>query len=221
MKIDTTSVVIDETVYPRSSMSEFLVHRMMEALDSGSRFPPIVIEAGSRRLVDGRHRLEVSLRKGIMEIDADEKAYPSEAEMFADAVRLNISHGAALTAYDIKVSIARLQALGFQREQIGEVVRIGADKIDTIVKGFAAGGDGQPLALKGGLRHMRGTTLSEQQIAAQRRYGGGQAVFYVRQIKALLEADMWPTHSDVFATEMDELIVLWRAARGDSGAADA
>ena len=86
--------------------------------------------------------------------------------------------------------------------------------IEEIIHGFAIReGSNNPIALKGGLRHLHGQILTDRQQAAQRHYGGHAALFYVRQIASLLDNDLWPQHSDIFATEMDALATIWIALR--------
>jgi len=209
MKVAISELKIDEAIYPRTLVSEFVVTRMTDALAAGARFPEITIEAGTLRLVDGRKRYEVYQRKGIKEVDAVVKSYASEEELFADAVRLNIEHGQPLTNYEVRNAVARFQRAGYPREAIGEIVRLPAARIDAIVKGFGQTEQGEPIALKGGLQHKQEEPFSASQRAAMRRYAGSQAVFYARQLILVLEHDLWPRHSEVFREEMDRLAALW------------
>jgi len=50
-------VVLDAAIYPRGSVSSVVVSRYAEAYDADEPLPPIVLEVGTRRLLDGRHRL--------------------------------------------------------------------------------------------------------------------------------------------------------------------
>lgn len=193
---------------------------MGDAFDAGAKFPPPVIESGTNRLVDGRHRYEVYRSRGIREIDVVQKKYLNETELFADAVRLNTAHGYSLTSYDIRVAIARLEAEGFKREKISEVVRIPVVKIEEIIKGFAHNVSGEPIALKGGLRHKAGETLSIPQVSALKRYGGHSAVFYIHQIISLLENDLWPKESNTFVEAMNRLTALWLASTQSDATAE-
>jgi hypothetical protein len=208
MKLAIDEIVLDETVYPRNGVSEFNIQRLALAGEAGAKFPPIVVEAKTHRLVDGRHRLEVYKRKGITKVDVIEKKYASDADLFADAVRLNISHGTPLDQYTIRHSVLRLEQYGYTREQIAEVVRLPLERIEKIERGFASAPDGHPIALKGGLSHLHGETLNTEQQALNRRYSGGKATFHLRQLCVLIETDMWP-RSDGFAHEMERLISLW------------
>lgn len=220
MEIEVSKIARDETIYPRNNANEFTVARMLANYDAGAKFPPVTVTAGTYRLVDGWHRVEVYKRRSVEKIAVTIKKYLSEADIFADAVRLNIEHGQPLSSYDVRASVARLMELGYQRDQIAEVVRMPAANIEEITRGFATSqGNNTGVALKGGLQHLRGQSLTERQQKAQRHYGGGAALFYVRQIALLLDNDLWNTQSETFAGEMDALAAAWLALRAKAQAA--
>jgi len=214
MQLEISKIVRDETIYPRNNANEFTIARMLANFDAGAKFPPVTVTAETYRLVDGWHRVEVYRRRSVDKVSVTVKQYASEADIFADAVRLNIQHGQPLSSFDVRASIARLMQLGYQRDEIAEVVRMPAANIEEITRGFAVGPAGNaPVALKGGLQHLRGQNLTERQQKAQRHYGGGAALFYVRQIALLLNNDLWPTRSNLFAEEMDALAAAWLELR--------
>lgn len=219
MKLKLTDIVIDESIYPRTQVNHHNVQRMIHAHKAGTKFPALIVEAGTHRLVDGRHRFEMFTREKVPTVEVKEKSYTSEADIYADAVRLNIDHGQPLDQFSVRNAVARLTELGYGRDAISDVVRIPADHIDTIVKGFAAAPTGEPVALKGGLRHMRGQTLSAQQMQVNRGYAGGKVSFYARQIADVIEGDLWPRDSAAFAEQMDRLVSLWSAIRAEKNEA--
>lgn len=213
MKMKLADIIIDETIYPRTQVNLYAVQQMVHALKSGAVFPPLIVEAETHRLIDGRHRREAYTREGVDKIAVTEKVYASEADAYADAVRLNIGHGQSLDQYSVRAAVARLIEFGYERAAISEVVRVPVDHLETIVKGFAVAPTGQPVALKGGLRHMAGQPLSEKQMNVNRSYAGGKATFYARQVADILTADLWPRESQAFCSEMDRLTDLWQKVR--------
>jgi hypothetical protein len=218
MRIDLSQIVIDNTIYPRGQVNEYHVDRLLAAMDAGARLPEIVIDAASKRLVDGRHRYEVYLRKGLKTIACIKKSYADESDLFADSIRLNVSHGLQLSQYNVRNAIIRLEQYGYTKEAISDVVRIPIERIEEIERGFASDADsGAPIALKGGLSHLAGEQLNKEQQETNRRYSGPKAVFFVKQISGLLANDMWP-RTATFAAEMDTLCERWKAVR-DSKAA--
>lgn len=218
-RIAVGDVVVDETIYPRGSVNLLHIKRLQDAIDGGAILPPVIVERGTNRLVDGRHRLGAYLAKELAEISCEFRVYDTEADLFADAVRLNAEHGAPLTYYDVKLSVLRLEELGYTRDRISGVVRLQIEKVEDIVRGSAVSTTtGLPIALKGGLRHKMGQPLSELQQQAMRKYSGGNVVHYIRQLIALLENDLWPGESVSAKTEMDRLVARW-LARTDREAA--
>jgi ParB-like chromosome segregation protein Spo0J len=111
-KVAIDKIKIDESIYPRTGVNEFNVGRLVSALKTGVKLPPLLIEAKTHRLVDGRHRLQAFLKLKIERIDVVEKVYASEADLYADAVRANIGHGEPLDQFSIRSAIIRLEQYG-------------------------------------------------------------------------------------------------------------
>jgi hypothetical protein len=208
--VKVVDVVVVDALYPRPSLNDILVNRYIAAHEAGAVFPPIIVERGTNRLVDGRHRLDVFRRKEVEKIPVEFRVYETEADLFAEAVRLNKEHGQPLTFYDLKSAILRLETMGYSRDKISGAVGWTRDKVEAVAKQSATSeSSGEPVALKGGLRHVQGQALTDNQVAAVKRYSGGQAVFYIRQLAMLLDNDLWPAESAMARTEMDKLVSRW------------
>jgi DNA modification methylase len=50
-------VVIDTSIYPREKWNTNTIKMYADALKGGAKFPPIILEEGTNRLIDGLHRL--------------------------------------------------------------------------------------------------------------------------------------------------------------------
>lgn len=210
MKLAIEKIIVDENIYPRSSVNEFNISKLVAALASGVVLPPITVEAKTFRLVDGRHRFEAYKKNKIKTIEVVTKVYKNEADLFADAVRCNIGHGLQLDSYTVRAAVIRLTEYGYSKEAISDVVRMPVEQLEKIERGYASEqASGKPIALKGGLSHLKGTSLSPQQMQINRHYGGAKATFYIRQICELLENNMAPLESPNFIYEMDKLTDLW------------
>jgi ParB-like chromosome segregation protein Spo0J len=72
--------------------------------------PPILVQRGTMRVIDGMHRLCAARRLGRETIDV-RFVDGTEAEMFAAAVKANTEHGLPLTLADRKAAASRLIAL--------------------------------------------------------------------------------------------------------------
>jgi len=212
MKMLLSQIIIDDSIYPRGSgVNDFNTTRLVHAAKAGATFPPLTVDSVTYRLVDGRHRYLAYKRLDLTECEVELKTYASEADLYADAVRLNVGHGDQLDQYSVRNAIIRLLEYGYERNQISEVVRLPLDQIDKIERGFAtSASDGRPIALKGGLDHLHGRALTDHQQDLNRRYSGLKATFHARQLADLLEAKMWPSTA-AFAEQMDRIVHAWTA----------
>ncbi len=74
---------------------------------SGAELPPIIVQRGTNRVVDGRHRVRAAQLRGEREIracffDGDDSG------AFVLAVRLNVQHGLPLSLADRKAAVRRI-----------------------------------------------------------------------------------------------------------------
>ena len=208
-QIPLENLIVDFTIYPRNEVSSQTVTGLVDALECGDELPPITVCKKTNRVVDGVHRLEAHKRLKHETISAILKTYKSEAELFAEAVRLNRGHGRALDSYDIKKAIARLGEYGYSKEQIGEIVRVPLAKVEDTTRGFAvAQKGGESIPLKNGLHQFAGERITKQQQQVVEHYSGMEGAYHARQLIMLLDADMWK-RTPQFIEAMDRLTVLW------------
>lgn len=92
----------DPSVYPRSKWSTATIERYAEALESGAGFPPIVLEAGTGRLLDGKHRFEAYKQAGREEILAEWHVVPEGMTPKYYAATLSAAHGDRLSNADLR-----------------------------------------------------------------------------------------------------------------------
>ncbi|HEX9810644.1 MAG TPA: ParB/RepB/Spo0J family partition protein [Burkholderiales bacterium] len=210
-------LVLDEHLYPRNGISTETVGMLVDAIESGAELPPILVENGTHRIVDGAHRADAYRRMGRETIRAEVRKFANDAELLAEAIRMNRAHGRPLDRYDLTSCMQRLQEMGFTRERISEVVRMPVDKLAHFAKGFANTAAGEAVPIKRGLEHLRGQTLTAPQIQAVEKYGGMHASFYANQLLLLLENNMLRETPQLIES-MDRLCALWGANRSKSAA---
>lgn len=99
-------IVFDDSIYPRAAWSKAAVERYADALQSGETLPPIVLEAGTKRLLDGRHRTEAHRLIGRHFIAADFQEIPDGVPAKLYAASLSVRHGEVLADKD-KRQVAR------------------------------------------------------------------------------------------------------------------
>lgn len=100
--IELSKVVFDETIYPRAEWSQSTVDRYAEALAAGDRFPPIVLERGSNRLLDGMHRARAHSAAELERIDVEYHDIPAGVPPKLYAASLSTKHGDRITRDDLR-----------------------------------------------------------------------------------------------------------------------
>jgi len=117
-------LVFDWTFYPRKEVDQATVENYARALEAGAAFPPIRVGLyqGKKIVVDGFHRVAARQRFLMEVIDAQILSFETEADLFAEAVRLNSSHGKGFTEKELKANIKRLQHYNFDIEEIQSLV---------------------------------------------------------------------------------------------------
>lgn len=96
------NVVVDLDVYPRSGWSEGTIERYAEALEAGERFPPIILQVGSNRLLDGMHRYRAHLQAGRTQIEVEHHVVPAGMPPKLYAASLSAKHGDRIKKTDLE-----------------------------------------------------------------------------------------------------------------------
>jgi len=124
-------LLFDWTIYPRKEVDKQVVSNYAKALKSGSTFPPIRVGLlnGEKIVVDGFHRAHSRILLSIAYIECSTLRFQSEAELFAEAVRLNSSHGKAFTDIEVRASVRRLRRYNFDVKDIMSIVHVPASAI--------------------------------------------------------------------------------------------
>jgi hypothetical protein len=111
--LSVNEVNLDYSIYPRTRLDKGTVALMTEALRSGAMFPPVLIDASSKRVIDGFHRVTMYRQSDRSKpIEVIERHYENAADMFADAVRLNAAHGKRLDLDDRLHCLKKSKELG-------------------------------------------------------------------------------------------------------------
>jgi len=205
-------IIVDETLYPRHKISGGNVARLQEALRAGAKLPPVVLDAVTKKVVDGWHRIEAVRRLYGEEakITAELRSYASQQEMFIDAVALNDSQGLKLTGWDRVRSIMRLMELGAEEAKIRATLNITEEKLRKLMQRIANGPDGEKVALKGSMKGFGGTKLTPEQT----RFNAGPApglniTAMLAQIVRALEAEAVDAEDPKIAELFGRIIELW------------
>jgi len=81
-RIRIDSIKYDGSIYPREKPSSAVIAEYADALLGGAKFPPIILETDTNRLLDGKHRWNAYIKaKEFIEALSEEKV----AELGIDA----------------------------------------------------------------------------------------------------------------------------------------
>jgi hypothetical protein len=195
-KVKVGELVVDFSIYPRSDVDSQHITYMAEALDAGVHFPPIVIEKGSNRIVDGVHRTRMFKSRcgDDYEVEVIEKTYKNEPALLLDAIRLNAGHGRTLTMHDRTHCILLAAKMEVPEDELASalcmtVEKVGALRVDRIGT-LHVGQTTRSIPLKRTIRHMAGKSLTKGQSEANDRLSGMNQVFYVNQVILLIESKL-------------------------------
>lgn len=186
-----SELLLDYELYPRDRIEPYNVSQMVEALRAGRELPPVVIDQKSRRVIDGFHRVRAYQKLyGLdAEIPVELKDYKDDAQMFADAVRLNANHGRQLSTYDRARCIARAESLKLEPEVISSILNMTLERITEMKAERFATYKMEPQALKRTTAHLAGRELTDDEAEYNIKAGGMHQTFYINQVIAMLEAD--------------------------------
>lgn len=205
--MEVSLLVFDYDLYPRQSINTQHVTAMMEAERAGVELPPILIDAKSKRIVDGFHRATVKRRLygDDAEIMAVTKRYRTEKEMLLDAIRLNADHGLHMDSCDRVRAILLAEKLDIDPGAVASALHVTLDKVNELKTRKTAEANGVAVAIKNTIRHKAGQKLNAKQVEANRKLSGMSQLFYVNQIITLIKCDLLDTKNEKLMDGLEEL----------------
>lgn len=209
--IAMSQLVLDYTTYPRSQVSSNRVAQYCEAMRAGAKFPVLVVERKSKRIVDGFHRF-LAYKKTLepeSEIEVELRDYRSEVDFRLDTYRLNSGHGQALTPFDRARASLELKKLGASMRAIAAALGVRVETLRAVGEGrVATTSGGEETTLKRTIRHMAGHEISEQQEEANKKLSGANPIYLLDQVLLLLETDLFDLENK---NVMERLVKLKKA----------
>ena len=125
-------LVFDWHLYTRKEIDhQTVIKNYALALEAGSVFPPVKIGllAGKKVIVDGVHRINSRKLLKIDYVDCVVLPFDTEAELFAEAVRLNSAHGKGFSDEELNANIKRLKEYKFDVKDIVALCHVPAGEI--------------------------------------------------------------------------------------------
>lgn len=212
-KMKIGELVFDFDLYPRSDVDSHNIAYMSQAEDAGVKFPPVVIDKKSKRIVDGFHRVKMYRQKydDNHEIEVIEKTYGSEKEILLDAIRYNASHGKMLSRHDRVRCILQSERMKLKIDEVASALSMTVEKINQLkterVGELRVGGIIRPVPLKRTIRHMSGKRLTKRQNEVNKSISGMDQKFYVNQLVMLIDSGLINQNDEIL---LQRLKVLWQ-----------
>lgn len=212
-KMAIGKLVFDFDLYPRSDIDTHNIAYMSHAEDAGVKFPPVVIDKKSKRIVDGFHRVKMYRQKydDTYNIEVIEKTYSSEKEILLDAIRYNASHGKMLSRHDRVRCILQSEKMKLKIEEVASALSMTVEKINELkterVGELKVGRTIQSVQLKRTIRHMSGKRLTKKQSEVNEHISGMDQKFYANQLILLIGSGLINQSDEIL---LQRLRVLWK-----------
>jgi len=215
--VKAIELVFDWNLWPRHK-AEVLdatnLNQLRDALRAGMRFPPVVVDASSLRIVDGFHRtravLDVFGEEG--EIDAEMRSYKKDEEMFLEAGALN-NHGLKLGPLDRAYFILKARKMKIPPEAIAIALGMDAKKMkEFIAKRSARTKNGEIIPLPAGAQNLAGLTLDAAEEHFVRTSTGCMPEMYISMLlnalgtRALILGDKTIKRLEALRDKINEIL---------------
>lgn len=191
-RVPAATLVEDLELYPRNQISDTHINELVKALVSGAELPPIIVDRASKRIVDGVHRRRAWLKfSGEDATCAVEfRDFESDAALYIEAVRLNAAHGRRLDRHDQTRIVLKLQELHVDDRTIASTLLVPEQEVRTLAVRIVYDSVGTAVPQKRGLEHMRGKTLSSEQIDAMKTVRSAEVGRLAYELTKLLEHEL-------------------------------
>jgi hypothetical protein len=192
-RVALAALVEDFSLYPRGTVNDWYVRDLRRTLEAGRTLPPLIVEAGSLRVVDGFHRRRALTQHHGADttVTVELRSYDSDLELFADAAALNATHGQPLDRDDqVRVAV-RMRELGAEDAQIAVTLHVTEGRIEELLVHLTAHtSGGEQVVLKPSIRHLAGQVLTPRQEEGQPRVTGTATLRLVRDLRDRLRYNL-------------------------------
>jgi ParB-like chromosome segregation protein Spo0J len=129
-----TEIKLDADLWPRSREDKETVAHYAEIFEE---LPPIVVQKGTGKLIDGWHRWYAASKLGLLEVQVEEVDIADNL-LFAEAVKRNLKHGVPLKREERERAILKLSQAGLSERQIAAAVGCGQFLVNRVLKAAKA-----------------------------------------------------------------------------------
>ena len=166
--LNVKEIFIDEELYPRNGMDWQTSYSYQQSMKSGAKFPPIVVAYldGKYFLVDGAHRLKAYKGNKVMNVLVEVIRVRDKKELFVQAIKRNITHGAQLSIQEKLTCAKKLLEMKVNMDNVTSIICIPKDQLKNLferrITNTITGGE---IVLKKGVEHLAGRIVEEQEVS--------------------------------------------------------
>lgn len=192
MKVKASSLVLDFNLYPRHHLDEQCIADYVDALKAGEKFPPVIVDKKSNRVVDGFKRTTAALRFGgdDADIEVEVRSYPDQAALLLESISLNANHGMRFSHYDARRCIVLCRQLKIEPVRMAAALRMTPDRLERFAEGIHTGRSGEEIPGKQASMHLVDEFVTKRQADGIRKAGGNNQLFMVNQVINLIESNL-------------------------------
>jgi len=131
-KVKLCSMVEDFDIYPRNRVDSTNVSQLVHSMEGGADIPPIILDAKSKRIIDGFHRKRAyeKIYEPEEEIECELVTTKGEKEIVLMAINLNSSHGLKLTAQDKGRCVQLAKQFDIEMEALSNALNLTVDIVE-------------------------------------------------------------------------------------------
>lgn len=229
-EVNLKEIHFDEDLYPRSKYDWRTAYIYSQAMNSGAKFPPIVLALlnGKKYLVDGKHRTEANILNKKEKIEAIVHTGWNKKKIFLEAVKANISHGKILSPYEKRRIALKLREYDSTNGEISQIIQVPEDKLENfIAQRLVNTMTGEPIdpeegerlskeighaILKSGIKHFAGETMSEEDFIGleetQKSFYGSSQFRLFNEVVRIIESDMLDKNNKSVMKLVEKLKIL-------------
>lgn len=121
--VDLGTVIKCDEYYPRKEPDFKIVDDYADAMRNGAQFPPIILESGTNRILDGVHRFLAAKKAGINKIRVEYRSVPSgmTPKYYAATLNAHTRHGILLSESEMK-TVAREYIQSFSDSEMTGII---------------------------------------------------------------------------------------------------
>jgi hypothetical protein len=198
-------LVIVDDLDPRGGADHIAVNDYAAALALGDKFPPILVDRATMRVVDGRQRVKAYAKVGRKKISGYLTEVADDKDFYLKAIESNAKNAVRFSEIQKKNIRLKASQLGIEEARTLAALRLPVEHMKPIPMGRFLD---EPFPLKNAALHMDGRTLTEEQHDVHRSLGGQRQADIFNTAKRVVQTDLTDWKNGVVVRQLVALCNL-------------